>query len=159
MGHSRPLVLTDASLNTPFAEAYRALRANINFSGLGQTIKSLLVTAGRPGEGKSTTVANLGILLARAGQRVVLLDADFRRHSLGDMVATNGNGHRQGGGLTDLIAGRATFADVAQVERPTGPVADLSDVAKVWFLRARERSGKTLLARWLAETILDRGVR
>ena len=114
MGHSRPLVLTDASLNTPFAEAYRALRANINFSGLGQTIKSLLVTAGRPGEGKSTTVANLGILLARAGQRVVLLDADFRRHSLGDMVATNGNGHRQGGGLTDLIAGRATFADVAQ---------------------------------------------
>jgi len=110
------LVLTSRTLQTPFAEAYRALRANINFTAIGQGVRTVLVTSGKAGEGKSTTVANLGILLAQAGHRVIMVDADFRRPSLRQLFATNGNGHGPGAtalGLANLIAGTAAFLEVA----------------------------------------------
>jgi hypothetical protein len=49
------------------------------------------------------------------------------------------------------------FGEAARLPLPNGPVPDLAGMPKVWFLRARERSGKTLLARWLAELVLGRG--
>jgi capsular exopolysaccharide synthesis family protein len=117
MARDSSLVLTSGSLQTPFAEAYRGLRANINFAAIGQGVRAVLVTSGRSGEGKSTTVANLAILLAQAGHRVIMVDADFRRPSLRHLFSSNGNGH--GGqraldpGLSDLIAGTASFIEVA----------------------------------------------
>jgi len=116
MARDTSLVLTSSTLQTPFAEAYRALRANINFTAIGQGVRTVLVTSGKSGEGKSTTVANLAILLAQAGQRVILVDADFRRPRLRQLFSTNGNGHGPQMaplGLTELIAGTATFVEVA----------------------------------------------
>lgn len=66
----------------PIAEAYRILRTNLRFSGLENTGGLLLVTSANPGEGKTTTSANLAIALAQAGKRVVLVDVDLRRPSL-----------------------------------------------------------------------------
>jgi len=128
MAREASIVLTSATLQTAFAEAYRSLRANLGVDGGMQGARALLVASGGPGEGKSTTVANLGILMAQAGQRVVLVDADFRRPCLHRLLPASGNGHRVTGvdgfwqrdgadpvrrGLSDLIAGTASYVEVA----------------------------------------------
>jgi capsular exopolysaccharide synthesis family protein len=128
MARDRTPVLSGPTLQTPFAEAYRALRTNINVSSGAAGVKAVLVTSATSGEGKSTTVANLGILMAQAGQRVIVLDADFRRPSLERLLPADGNGRRATGadgfwqqdgaesvrlGLAELIKGTATLVEVA----------------------------------------------
>lgn len=73
-----------ASIN-PFstaAEQYRKIRTNIEFSSADKKIKSLVITSSGPSEGKSTTAANLAIVFANTGSRVLLVDADLRRPSV-----------------------------------------------------------------------------
>ncbi len=70
------------SLLNPMAtasEAYRALRTNIQFSRPDKVVQTILVTSSSPGEGKSVTAANLAVVFAQAGRRVLLVDADLRR--------------------------------------------------------------------------------
>ena len=61
------------------AEAYRALRTAIDFIALDHPMRTLQVTSPGQGEGKTTTLANLGITLALAGKRVVIVCCDLRR--------------------------------------------------------------------------------
>jgi non-specific protein-tyrosine kinase len=61
------------------SEAYRALRTNIQVSSLDQPLKTLLVTSANPREGKSISSANLAVVMALGGVRVLLIDADMRR--------------------------------------------------------------------------------
>lgn len=67
---------------SPVSEAYRSLRTNLQFSAVDKPLKTLLVTSANPIEGKSLTVANLGVVMAQAGHSVVLIDADLRRPTL-----------------------------------------------------------------------------
>ncbi|PLS79551.1 MAG: capsular biosynthesis protein [Chloroflexi bacterium] len=67
---------------SPAAEAYRALRTNIQFSSLDKPLRTILTTSTAPDEGKSTTVANLAITIAQSEQRVILVDCDLRRPTL-----------------------------------------------------------------------------
>jgi succinoglycan biosynthesis transport protein ExoP len=60
-------------------EAYRALRTNVQFLGLDRKVQVIQVTSAMAGEGKTTTAANLAIVLAQTGNSVVLVDADLRR--------------------------------------------------------------------------------
>ena len=64
------------------AEAYRDLRTSLDFSSLDSALKVILVTSSGPAEGKSTTVANLGVVIGHAGHKVLLVDADLRRPTL-----------------------------------------------------------------------------
>jgi non-specific protein-tyrosine kinase len=64
---------------SPISEAYRVMRTNLQFSALDHPLKSLVVTSPNPVEGKSTTLANLGVVMAQAGKSVVLVDSDLRR--------------------------------------------------------------------------------
>jgi len=64
------------------AEAYRQLRTNVHFTTLGAELKTIVITSANPGEGKSTTAANLATVLAQAGDRVILVDTDLRRSTL-----------------------------------------------------------------------------
>jgi non-specific protein-tyrosine kinase len=64
------------------AEAYRALRTNIQFSSLDTPLRTLLVTSAGSDEGKSTTLANLAVVMAESGTRVLAVDCDLRRASL-----------------------------------------------------------------------------
>jgi non-specific protein-tyrosine kinase len=75
-------LVTLAHPRSPISEAYRVLRTNIQFSTLDKPVKTLLVTSPNPGEGKSTTAANLGVVFAQAGHSVVLVDSDLRRPTL-----------------------------------------------------------------------------
>lgn len=80
-GMERQGELVSLSKNSPAAEAYKALRTNLLYSVLGNDLKSIVVTSSAPGEGKSRTAANLAVVLAAAGKRTLLVDADFRRPS------------------------------------------------------------------------------
>lgn len=67
---------------SPASEAYRALRTNIQFAGLDQPCRIILVTSATAGEGKTTSVANFGVVAAQGGARVCLVDSDLRRPTL-----------------------------------------------------------------------------
>jgi len=82
----------------PVAEAYRMLRTNVQFSTLDKPAQTLLVTSANPGEGKSTTVANLALVMAQAGKRVIAVDSDLRRPTLHRLF-----GVENATGLTTLL--------------------------------------------------------
>jgi succinoglycan biosynthesis transport protein ExoP len=98
------------------AEPYRMLRTNLEFVNLNRGARVILFTSAVEREGKSTTVANLAILLARTGKHVVLVDLDLRRPYL-DRVF----GLVDSPGVTDVALGHAHLGDaVARIplERP-----------------------------------------
>lgn len=103
------------------SEAVRELRTNIQFMDVDNPPRILVITSPLPGEGKSTTAANLAITLAASGQRVVLIDGDLRRPMVATIFHLIGDA-----GLTDILAGRASFDDVAQ---PVGRLGTLQVVA------------------------------
>ncbi len=72
-------LITHENPKSPFSESYRTLRTNIQFSSLDKPINSLMVTSASPGEGKSTTAANLAVVIAQGGKRTILIDTDLRR--------------------------------------------------------------------------------
>jgi capsular exopolysaccharide synthesis family protein len=75
-------LITILDPRSPISEAYRTLRTNLDFAGLDQALKTLVVTSAGVGEGKSTTLANLAVVSAEAGRNVILVDADLRRPTL-----------------------------------------------------------------------------
>lgn len=75
----RDKLLIDQDSFSPAAEVYRMIRSNIQFMSVDQPIKSIVVTSASPGEGKSITAANLGLVMAQAGLRTIIVDADLRR--------------------------------------------------------------------------------
>ena len=82
-GAGEALVTVGASaLQDPLAEQYKAMRTNLMFNRLDREVHTILVTSTRPGEGKTTTASNLAVVLAQAGNRVILVDADFRKSAL-----------------------------------------------------------------------------
>lgn len=83
---------------SPVTEAYRALRTSIQFAGIDQPIRTLLVTSPSPGEGKTTTAVNLAVVMAQAGLRVLLIDCDLRRPAIHKMFERSNQV-----GLTDAM--------------------------------------------------------
>ena len=89
----------------PLSEAYRVLRTNLGFSAIDGELRSILVTSGSPGEGKSTTVSNLAAVMAQAGKRVIIVDSDLRR-PVQHKILTVGNNR----GLTTALLDSETPA-------------------------------------------------
>jgi succinoglycan biosynthesis transport protein ExoP len=74
-----PYLATAADPTSPAAEAYRTLRTSVQFLGLDRPLHALIATSPTKQEGKTTTLANLAVTLAKADQRTILLDCDLRR--------------------------------------------------------------------------------
>jgi tyrosine-protein kinase Etk/Wzc len=85
---------------SPVAEAYRSLRTNLEFTKLASPARSFLVTSSTLEEGKSTTVANLGLTLAQSGKRTLIVESDLRRPSI-----YNYFGLTREPGLTEVLLG------------------------------------------------------
>ncbi|WP_157155331.1 polysaccharide biosynthesis tyrosine autokinase [Diaminobutyricimonas sp. LJ205] len=104
----RPLVV-HADPRSPRAESFRTLRTNLQFLNVDNGPRSFVVTSSVPGEGKSTTSANLAISLAETGAKVALVDGDLRLPRVAEYMGIEG-----AVGLTDVLIGRAELADVVQ---------------------------------------------
>lgn len=91
------------------AEAIRRLRTNMLFVDVTTGAHSFVITSSVPGEGKTTTSVNLGLAMADAGSRVLLLDADLRNPSVARTLGLEGSV-----GLTTILLGRAEPSDVVQ---------------------------------------------
>jgi capsular exopolysaccharide synthesis family protein len=79
-----------AGEESQFAEAYRVLRSHIEGALSPEDSAILLMTSAVPGEGKSTTAANLAAAFAESGRHVLLVEADFRRPALARFFKMNG---------------------------------------------------------------------
>jgi capsular exopolysaccharide synthesis family protein len=86
--------------SSPQAEAFRVLRTNLELMNLDRAVRSVMVTSAVESEGKSTTVANLAVALARSGARVTLVDFDLRQPSLHHFFGID-----REPGLTDVARG------------------------------------------------------
>jgi capsular exopolysaccharide synthesis family protein len=93
------------------AESFRSIRTTLLVSSPPGKIKTLLVTSPLAREGKSATTSNLGIALAQANKRVVIVDADLRKPKQSRIFGLN-----SGWGLTHYVS---SFIDAADVVKPT----------------------------------------
>ncbi|MSS73766.1 MAG: polysaccharide biosynthesis tyrosine autokinase [Candidatus Latescibacteria bacterium] len=91
------------------AESYRALRTNIQFVNVERGAKVISVTSASNQEGKSTTVSNLAMTMAQAGNRVLLVDCDLRKPTVYRMFGLD-----RESGLTDVILGNYAWRDVVR---------------------------------------------
>jgi len=71
-------LITLEHAKSPISEAYRTLRTNVQFTGVDSETKTIMITSTGPGEGKSSTIANLAVSIAQAGKSVIVIDADMR---------------------------------------------------------------------------------
>ena len=108
----RRRLITYEDPKSPISESYRSLRTNISYAFADKKIKSLLVSSPQPGEGKSTTTANLSIAFAQLRKRTLLVDADLRKP-----VQHNGFDQPRGPGLAEYLIG--DVEDINSIVRPT----------------------------------------
>jgi len=122
------LLITARHPASEAAEAYGALRMRLMQAAARHRFKTVLVTSSLPSEGKTSTVANLGVALAQEDRRVVLLSADLRRPRLQVYFPAG-----MGTGLTDVFSGKRTALEALS---PTA-------IKHLWVLH----SGNDLAAR------------
>lgn len=96
----------------PDAEAYRILRANIEFKKPAPDANTLTLISGGPGEGKSTTLNNLAFTCAKGGYNVLVVDADLRRPSQNTFFDDDNSF-----GLTDYLTGKATIDQITRTTK------------------------------------------
>ncbi len=89
------------------AENYRAIRTNILFSS-DRPVKKLIVTSTGPSEGKTTTAVNIAEVMARAGDRTLIIDADMRRPRIHKIIKLEGDEK----GFSNYLTGNATLDEI-----------------------------------------------
>jgi len=81
------------------AECFRTIRTGVRLAGVDKPQKVLLVTSSIPNEGKTTVSANLAVAFAQAGERVLIIDTDMRRHNIHDLFGVDPEM-----GISDVLA-------------------------------------------------------
>lgn len=105
---SSPLVVTHDGRHA-LHEGFRRLRTNLQFLDVEHPARVIVVTSSVAEEGKSTTTANLALVLAAAGRRVLVIEADLHRPRVAEVFQIE-----RAVGLTDVLVGRVRFEDVVQ---------------------------------------------
>lgn len=107
IGTNRHHLLLSDKYGFSAQEAFKSLRTNIMFSLPGSGCKCIGVTSPTPGDGKSTTAANLAISLGQIGKKVLLVDGDMRLPTVASSFRINGIP-----GLSDFLVGQARVEEV-----------------------------------------------
>ena len=85
-------------------EAYKSLRTNLDLSGLKKVGNALVITSSAPQEGKTQTLCNLGISMAQAGQKVIIIGSDFRKPMIYKLF-----GLKRSPGLSEVLIGKVPW--------------------------------------------------
>ena len=117
---AHPIIAPDGA-TTGRAEAFRILRTNLEFADAGTERRSLVVTSSVAGEGKTTTLLNLAIVLAESGATVAVIDADLRTPRLADYLGLD-----SGRGLSDVLVGDVQLKESLQSWGTQHPLTVLS---------------------------------
>lgn len=102
-------LITLANARSPVSESYRALRTNIDFSSIDENLQVIMVSSAGPGEGKSTTVANLAVAYAQSERKTLLIDADLRKPTVHHTFSISNRW-----GLSSVISKQCTIEEVIQ---------------------------------------------
>jgi len=116
-----PRLVSSVAPNSRVAEAYRSLRTSIQFVSLDRPVRIIQVTSPVAQEGKSTTLSNLGVVLAQNGQRVVMVCCDLRRPRLHTFF-----GQDNKVGFTSVLLGQTSLSEAV--------VPALPDQDHLWLL-------------------------
>jgi polysaccharide biosynthesis transport protein len=108
-GKETPYLVSIDDPTSPAAEAYRTLRTSVQFIGLDQPMRTLQVTSPNPQEGKTTTLANLAVALARSGSTVAIVCCDLRRPRVHEFF-----GLQNEVGFTSVLLGKVGLAGAMQ---------------------------------------------
>ncbi|WP_170285924.1 polysaccharide biosynthesis tyrosine autokinase [Nocardioides rubriscoriae] len=100
---------------TPWAEAFRVLRTNMQYVEVDHDHRVFVISSSLPGEGKSTTAVNLAITLAMAGETVCIVECDLRRPTMADRLKLDDSV-----GTTSVLIGRLSVDDALQPYADTG---------------------------------------
>uniref|UniRef100_A0A7C5Z1W6 non-specific protein-tyrosine kinase n=1 Tax=Caldicellulosiruptor owensensis TaxID=55205 RepID=A0A7C5Z1W6_9FIRM len=100
---------------SPITESYRMLRTNIQYSSLDKPIKTIVITSTGPSEGKTITCANLAVVMAQAGSKVLVIDADLRRPAIHKVFGVSNKV-----GLTNLLVENKKFEEIVQKDGVEG---------------------------------------
>jgi len=101
-------LITQLNPRSPISEQYRTLRTNLEFSSVDKALKTILVTSSSPSEGKSMTTANLAVVYAQQGKKVLLVDADLRKPTVHYTFRLDNLR-----GLSNILVNEATIEDTA----------------------------------------------
>ncbi len=103
-------LITREDPRSPISEAYRSLRTSLLYTDIDMDTKSILVSSAGPGEGKTTTVANMAITYANLGKKTLLIDTDLRRPVVHKVLEL-----KKEPGITNYLAGATkNFSDLIQ---------------------------------------------
>jgi succinoglycan biosynthesis transport protein ExoP len=150
----QPLVVVVTDPTSPAAESYRSLRTSLQFARQDGQLRTIVLTSPGASEGKTATLANLGVVFAQAGERVVLVSCDLRRPRIGAFFGLD-----ERFGLTSVLLGEKALEQVVlpvpDFDRlsllPAGPVppnpAELLSSARVQdvFAKLREHFDLVLI--------------
>ncbi|TWU39204.1 polysaccharide biosynthesis tyrosine autokinase [Novipirellula artificiosorum] len=100
-----PSLVTEHCPRSAEAEVYRVARTSLMIKSRGQGTQVLMMSSPHPGDGKSTTIANLAISFAQTGKRVLLIDSDLRRPVVAGLFGLEGQP-----GLADVLNGQCSLA-------------------------------------------------
>ncbi len=99
----------DAESFSPAVEAYRSIRTALMYAAPVVKGNAILFTSPGPEEGKTTTVCNLSVAIARSGEKTLLVDADLRKGRVHEVF-----GLPQGPGLSEFLTGQAVFEEIVR---------------------------------------------
>lgn len=102
-------LITHQEPKSRITEQYRNIRTNIEFTSVDNHIRSIMVTSANPGDGKTTTVANLAVVFGQQGKKVLVIGADLRKPSIQDLFAAHTSN-----GLTNVLSGQANVMQCIQ---------------------------------------------
>jgi capsular exopolysaccharide synthesis family protein len=106
------MLITELDPFSTVTEAYRSLRTSLQFAGHAGQLKTILVTSASGREGKTSTVANLGVVLAQANQKVLVVGCDLRRPRIGSFL-----GRSETPGFTSVLLGQEELQNAIQPVR------------------------------------------
>ncbi|PED43847.1 tyrosine protein kinase [Bacillus cereus] len=102
-------LITHKEPKSRITEQYRNIRTNIEFTSVDNHVRSIIVTSADPGDGKTTTIANLAVVFGQQGKKVLLIGADLRKPTIQNLFAIHSSN-----GLTNLLSGQAKLMQCIQ---------------------------------------------